>query len=187
MEQQQMTAEEIYVIAQKMATQFLVKEGLSKKHHLIEDATQEIALAGFQDLKETDEVGKIGYRMQCRLKSWWGRYCAQEAKQPIPESTLPKFEGENGKMMSEYDLPRNARRVNLFQELAVREFIENSLTLRQQQIVRMTAAEFSNKEIALELGVSTRTIKRERDLMKAKYRHDFDRRETLLKFRRNNK
>lgn len=187
MEQQQMTAEEIYVIAQKMATQFLVKEGLSKKHHLIEDATQEIGLAGFQDLKETNEVDKIKKRMRDRLKSWWGRYCAREAKQPIPQSSFPLIETEDGEEITAYDLPRNARRVNLFQELAVREFIENSLTLRQQQIVRMTAAEFSNKEIALELGVSTRTIKRERDLMKAKYRHDFDRRETLLKFRRNNK
>lgn len=90
MEKQQTTPEDIYEIAQKMATYFLVKEGFNKKHHIIEDATQEIALAGFQNLKETNEIGKIKKRMKDRLKSWWERYCAREAKQPIPESTRHK-------------------------------------------------------------------------------------------------
>lgn len=173
MDQHQMTAEEIYAFARRVAMQFLSKQGLNLHEHLMDDATQEIALAGFQNWEKTKDVAFTKKRIRDRMKTWWVRHCIRENRQPKPESTLSAVETDGDEELTAYET-RQDRRVEPEQEAAVQDFLENCLTPRQRDIVRFSAAGFSDDEVALQIGVSVRTVQRERQVMKDKYKREFD-------------
>jgi len=162
MEPQPFTPEEIYEHARRIAMQFFIKKELTSRHHLIEDATQEIALAGWQCSETTDQVGFTIKRMRSRLQTWWGRYLKEQSKQSygadediLDDQTVQEHE----------DRSRNSHDQDV-----IKSFLETKLTPRQCQIANYFMAGFTQKQIAEELDISTRTIQRKRDLMEDTYR-----------------
>jgi len=162
MEPQTFTPKEIYKDAKKIASQFLIGKGLGKHHHLIEDATQEIALAGFQCSEETDQVGCIVNRMKSRLKRWWVRYLKEQSRR----SSESAGEILDSEIVQEHE----NRSQNSHDPGALKSFLDTKLIPRQRQIANYFMAGFTQKQIAEELGISIRTVQRERDLMEETYR-----------------
>lgn len=173
MKKHPITAEEIYKFASRFAKYFLARKGLSLHAHRIDDATQDIALAGFENWNKTQNIAFTKKRICDRMKSWWTRHWAIEGRHPLPESQLSAardYEDDSAAICA----MRCDRRSDPVQEAAVRDFLEIRLTPRQRSIANFTAAGFSDEEIAAELGISIRTIQRERKPMAAKYQKEFE-------------
>jgi len=162
MEPQPFTPEEIYEHARRIAMQFFIEKGLTSRHHLIEDATQEIALAGWQCSETTDQVGCIVNRMKDRLKTWWGRYLKEQSRRSS-ESTEGILDNETVRECED-------RSRNIHDPEALKSFLETKLSPRQRQIANYFMAGFTQQQIAEELGMSDRTVQRERVLMEETYR-----------------
>lgn len=162
---------QIYQSAEAMATQLLAAKGLARHSHLIDDAAQEIALAGLQNWQATRNIAFVKVRMRDRLKSWWSRYCLHQHRQPVNESSLPSAVKDDGESVSLLQMHQD-RRANPAEEAAVNDFIAH-LSLRQQRILRLAYAGYENKQIAEELAVSVRTVERERSIIKKEYVREF--------------
>ena len=154
-----------------MATQLLAAKGLARHSHLIDDATQEIVLAGLQNWQATQNIAFAKVRMRDRLKSWWLRYCADQRRQPVNESDLPSAVVDDGESVSLLQMHRD-RRANPAEEAAVNDFIAH-LNPRQQRILRLAYAGYENEQIAEELAVSVRTVERERSTIRKEYVREF--------------
>ena len=171
MEPATILTQRIYQSAEAMATQLLAAKGLARHSHLIDDAAQEIALAGLQNWQATQNIAFAKVRMRDRLKSWWLRYCADQRRQPVNESDLPSAVVDDGESVSLLQMHRD-RRANPAEEAAVNDFIAH-LNPRQQRILRLAYAGYENEQIAEELAVSVRTVERERSTIRKEYVREF--------------
>ena len=145
----------------------------------MEDAIQDLFLAGWQVWQDEEDVGLAKNRMRDRAKNLLRDFQAELTHEPKASSEHPK-PGVYGRWDEERDEDRVERwnpadrtslRGDPDQEAMVNEYLDG-LTERQRRIVLLKMAGYEIEEIASELGIGKRTVDRELETLRKEYPHD---------------
>ena len=173
------TPDDLYPFAKALVRRLIRLKELNWTKQRKEDAAQELFLAGWQVYCDTGEVGLAKNRMVSRVKNLYRDYRYEVKHEPKAESQKRRSrqstndEEAEDKGSRHYDDPtkRSELRADQDAESAVRDMIDQ-MSERQQAIVKLRMAAFTNEEIAEELGIGLRTVERELLQLRKDYAND---------------
>lgn len=161
--------EDLFSFAQVLVRELLKKYGLRWDSHRIEDAEQELFLAGWQVWCDTQNAGLAKNRMASRQKNLLRDFCSEKKHEPKAASRHLDEPGgdKTGKHWDE-DAVRDRQNASSLARIrddpavnvAFEEYLER-MPDRRRQIALLRWAGYSDREIADEVGVSLRTVERE--------------------------
>lgn len=172
--------DDLYEFAQALVKDLLKSRGLKWSRHRLEDAQQDLFLAGWQVWQDEKDVGLAKNRMVSRVANLIRDYCSERKHEPKASSAQfsTSDDKRSGKLWTDDGLREWGSKSDLVrqedptvEEAEYREFLAN-LPERQRQIVLLRSAGYSDEEIAAELKVSLRTIEREFQQFRKEHKHD---------------
>ncbi|MCA9208135.1 MAG: helix-turn-helix domain-containing protein [Planctomycetales bacterium] len=161
--------DDLYPFAKALVRKLLKRKGLQWDRHRVEDAEQELFLAGWQVWRDEGDIGLAKNRMKTRTANLVRDYWSEQRHEPKAASERFKTPGvgKSGKLWDDdanrdWDVSSTfgSMRGEPSEEASCRELLAN-LPERQRQVVLLRSAGYSNQEIADELGIGLRTVERE--------------------------
>lgn len=171
--------EDLYPFAEALVRKLKARHQLQWSEHRMEDAIQDLFLAGWQVWQDEEDVGLAKNRMRDRAKNLLRDFQSELTHEPKASSEQPKpgvygrWDEEKGEDRVERWNPadRNSLRGDPDQEAMVNEYLDG-LTERQRRIVLLRTAGYEIDEIASELGIGKRTVDRELQNLREEFPHD---------------
>ncbi len=171
------TPEDLYPFAQALVISLVKKKQLRWDEHRVEDAIQDLFLAGWQVWRDTENVGLAKNRMVSRQNNLLRDFAAERRHEPKTNRLSPPEETDRAPLWDEESArgwQRPSRRFRDAEDPAekveVQDYIEH-LPARQRQIVKFRMAGLTDREIAEEMGIGLRTVEREL----ASFRKEYER------------
>jgi RNA polymerase sigma factor (sigma-70 family) len=153
--------EDLHDFANALVKKMIRSKGLDWDEHRIEDAVQELFLAGWQVWCNTEDVGLAKNRMASRRKNLIRDFFSEKRHEPKPESDFERVGAGDGEAeQADWLERREAIRGSPTESAEVNDFLDH-LPDRRRDICRYRMAGYANKEIARELDISERTVERE--------------------------
>ncbi len=172
--------EDLYDFAQALVRKLKWRHHLKWDEHRLEDAAQDLFLAGWQD---KGNIGLAKNRMVSRISNLFRDYKSEKKHEPKPASdllTTPSID-KSGELWDEdavraWDIPpkHEWRQEDPAERARINDYLR-SLPPRRRKVIRLRMADYTNEEIAAKLGVSLRTV--ERELTNARKEHKSDEQE----------
>jgi len=160
---------DLYPFAQALVRKLLKTKGLNWDRHRVEDAEQDLYLAGWQVWQDEGDIGLAKNRMKTRTANLVRDYRSEQRHEPKAASDQLKTPGigKSGRLWDDdanrdWDVSTTfgSMRDEPSEEASYLELLTN-LPDRQRQVVLLRSAGYSNQEIADELGIGLRTVERE--------------------------
>lgn len=166
--EQRDSPDDLYKFAKAQVKQLLKKKRVGWKRDRVEEAIQDLFLAGWEVWQDKHDVGLAKNRIVSRVNNLL-RDDASERKHEPRTGMLPAADAvpESGHLWDEERVrgweqldARANLRSDPAERAAVRDRLEQ-MTERQRRITELRMAEYSTEEIANQLGLSLRTVERE--------------------------
>jgi RNA polymerase sigma factor (sigma-70 family) len=173
--------EDLFPFAQALVRTLLKEKGLRWSSHRVEDAEQDLFLAGWQVYQDEGDIGLAKNRMVTRVANLNRDYRSERKHEPKASSDQHKPAGisKDGKLWNddanrEWDVSNELCdwRRRPPEEVAFKDMLE-ALPERQRQVVLLRSAGYTDQEIADELGVSLRTVERELSKFREEHKDDY--------------
>lgn len=173
------TPDDLYPFAQMLVKELKRKYQLRWNEHRMEDAEQDLFLAGWQVWQDEGNAGLAKNRMTDRAKNLIRDLQSERKHEPKPagEQRIAGVKGRwdessDDESLHRFDpVARDSLRGDPDQDALVNETL-NRLTERQREIAVLRMAGFSNDEIATELNIGLRTVERELQQLKKDISYD---------------
>lgn len=171
--------EDLFNFAQALVRKLKMRRQLNWDEHRMEDAAQDLFLAGWQVWQDQGDLGLAKNRMVTRVSNLFRDYRSERRHEPKPASdllTTPPI-GESGHLWSEnvvrgWDAPsRHERAQGDPAEIARLNDYLASLPPRRRKVVTLRMAGYSDAEIADELGIGLRTVERELEALRKEHKN----------------
>lgn len=172
--------DDLYPFARALVRKLVKRHGLEWSSHRIEDAEQDLFLAGWQVWREKADIGLAKNRMVTRTANLFRDFKAEEDHEPKASSRFFKPPGIEGGRLWDDDANRQWDVANVFcdhrsqpaEEAAYNEMLA-AMPERQRKVVLLRSAGYSDQEVADELGISLRTVERELSQFRKEHRDDY--------------
>jgi len=180
MAEQRDSPDDLYPFAQMLVRRLIKKHQLRWGEHRIEDAEQELFLAGWQVYQDEGDVGLAKHRMKCRATNLIRDYSSERKHEPKAASDQFQAPGidTSGRLwdddaIRDWDVSSPFSRASDDPaDVAIyRELLER-MPERLRKIALLRSAGHSVEEIAIELGVSPRTVERELFQIRKEHKDD---------------
>lgn len=179
MTEERNTPDDLFPFAQMLVKQLKAQHQLRWGRHKMEDAAQDLFLAGWQVWQDEQNVGLAKNRMKDRAKNLIRDFQSELENEPKTGFSPPRDEtSDSGALWNEdavrgWDSPdvRASIRGDPAEVASVNSYLEG-LTDRQRQIVLLRMAGCTTQETADELGLSLRTVERELSQLRKDFPHD---------------
>lgn len=173
------TPDDLYPFAQMLVRELKRKYQLRWNEHRMEDAEQDLFLAGWQVYQDEEDVGLAKNRMRDRAKNLLRDAASERKHEPKTGQEQPRSEiPDSGELWDEEAIkawdppdPRATVRGDPAEEASLNSYLDE-LTDRQRQIVLMRMAGCTAQETADELGMSLRTVERELQNLRKDFPYD---------------
>lgn len=173
------TPDDLYPFAEMLVKQLKKQHQLRWNKHRMEDATQDLFLAGWQVWQDEQNIGLAKHRMVSRSRNLLRDFQAELEHEPKTGTSPPRSKiPDSGELWDEGAIrawdpsdPRATIRGDPAEEASLNSYLGN-LTDRQRQIVLMRMAGCTTQEIADELGIGLRTVERELETLRKDFPHD---------------
>ena len=161
--------EDLFSFAQVLVRELLKKHTLRWDSHRIEDAEQELFLAGWQVWRDTQNAGLAKNRMASRQKNLLRDFFSELHHEPKADiDRLDSMAADKGRKPWDENAVRDRQNASSLGRIrddpavnvAFEEYLER-MPDRRRQIALLRWAGYSDREIADEVGVSLRTVERE--------------------------
>ncbi len=173
--------EDLFSFAQALVRTLLKEKGLRWSSHRVEDAEQDLFLAGWQVYQDEGDIGLAKNRMVTRVANLHREYRSERKNEPKAASDQLKPAGikKDGKLWNddanrEWDVAEvlcDLRR-RPPEEVVYKEMLD-AMPERQRKVALLRSAGFTDQEIADELGVSLRTVERELSKFREEHKDDY--------------
>lgn len=178
--------DDLYPFARATVLQLMRQKELRWNSHKVEDAIQDLFLAGWQVWQETKNVGLAKNRMVSRSHNLLRDHKSEKKHEPPSASSLPTPAGRGGEARADRSvspLDRADSRGDPAKVLLTQEHLDQ-LSERQRQITLLRMAGYENEEIATELGIGLRTVERELSKIREGFPDEIARRKRIKERKR---
>lgn len=171
--------EDLFKFAQALVRKLKRRRQLNWDEHRMEDAAQDLFLAGWQVWQDEGDLGLAKNRMVARISNLFRDYRSQRRHEPKSQSDLltsPSID-QSGNLWSEdavcaWDTPsRHERAQGDPAEIARLNDYLASLPPRRRKVIGLRMAGYSNAEIADELSIGLRTVERELEALRKEHKN----------------
>jgi DNA-directed RNA polymerase specialized sigma24 family protein len=182
MAEQQDVAEDLLSYATYLVKRLVRAHSLEWDHARVEDAAQALFLAGWQVWRNERNIALAKNRMKSRRVNLLRDFFNQRKREKqFPEPSKARSEPmQPGDLWNENSVrDRQAKskfgrlRDDPSEEASKNDYIDQ-LPQRQRQILLLRSVGYTDQQIADELGVSLRTVERERSLLRKEYRNEHE-------------